>query len=322
KHDGVRFRRREGARRAAAGRDPHREPSLLQSAVQAAVRVGRNRGPAARAVTAAARPRSCRGVGALRRSAGVGWRGRAGHRGGGAAGGGAGAHQEGGGGARRRCAGGRAAAGGGNRTHGGPGGHHGRAGAPADASRRVPRDARRGGGGRQAARLPRAGAVARGEHHRLEGERCGDHPVGDRDERRAREVPGAAREPGVTPRVVVLSAPSGGGKTTIAKALLARRPDIGYSVSATTRPPRPGEQNGVAYHFLSRDEFARRRDAGEFVEWAEYAGEWYGTLQSEVDRVLRSGRHVLLDIDVQGAAHVQQRYPPPQSIGIFILPPS
>ena len=126
----------------------------------------------------------------------------------------------------------------------------------------------------------------------------------------------------MTPRVVVLSAPSGGGKTTIAKALLARRPDVGYSVSATTRPPRPGEQNSVAYHFLSRNEFARRRDAGEFVEWAEYAGEWYGTLQSEVDRVLRSGRHVLLDIDVQGAAHVQQRYPPPQSIGIFILPPS
>ncbi len=126
----------------------------------------------------------------------------------------------------------------------------------------------------------------------------------------------------MTPRVVVLSAPSGGGKTTIAKALLARRPDVVYSVSATTRPPRPGEQNSVAYHFLSRNEFARRRDAGEFVEWAEYAGEWYGTLQSEVDRVLRSERHVLLDIDVQGAAQVQGRYPPPQSIGIFILPPS
>jgi len=126
----------------------------------------------------------------------------------------------------------------------------------------------------------------------------------------------------VTSRVVVLSAPSGGGKTTITKALLARRPDVGFSVSATTRRPRPGEQNHVAYHFLTRDEFARRRDAGEFVEWAEYAGEWYGTLKSEVDRVLHSGKHVVLDIEIQGARQVEQRYPAPQSIGIFILPPS
>jgi len=126
----------------------------------------------------------------------------------------------------------------------------------------------------------------------------------------------------VTSRVVVLSAPSGGGKTTITKALLARRPDVGFSVSATTRRPRPGEQNHVAYHFLTRDEFARRRDAGAFVEWAEYAGEWYGTLKSEVDRVLHSGKHVVLDIEIQGARQVEQRYPAPQSIGIFILPPS
>jgi len=126
----------------------------------------------------------------------------------------------------------------------------------------------------------------------------------------------------VTPRVVVLSAPSGGGKTTITQALLARRPDVGYSVSATTRRPRPGEQDHVAYHFLTRDEFARRREAGEFVEWAEYAGEWYGTLKSEVDRVLHSGKHVVLDIEIQGARQVEQRYPAPQSIGIFILPPS
>jgi len=126
----------------------------------------------------------------------------------------------------------------------------------------------------------------------------------------------------VTPRVVVLSAPSGGGKTTITKALLARRPDVGFSVSATTRRPRPGEQNHVAYHFLTRDEFARRRDAGEFVEWAEYAGEWYGTLKSEVDRVVHAGKHVVLDIEIQGARQVEQRYPAPQSIGIFILPPS
>jgi guanylate kinase len=126
----------------------------------------------------------------------------------------------------------------------------------------------------------------------------------------------------VTPRVVVLSAPSGGGKTTIAKQLLARRPDLGYSVSATTRRPRPDERDGVAYYFLSRLEFARRRDAGEFVEWAEYAGEWYGTLQREIDRILGAGRHAVLDIEVQGAARVRERYPPPQSIGIFILPPS
>ena len=71
----------------------------------------------------------------------------------------------------------------------------------------------------------------------------------------------------MTPRVVVLSAPSGGGKTTITQALLARRADVGYSVSATTRRARPGEQDGIAYHFLTRDAFAHRREAGEFVEW-------------------------------------------------------
>jgi len=126
----------------------------------------------------------------------------------------------------------------------------------------------------------------------------------------------------VTPRVVVLSAPSGGGKTTIAQALLARRPDIGYSVSATTRPPRVGEKDGQAYHFLTREEFERRRAAGEFLESAVYAGELYGTLRSEVENVLRNGRHVLMDIEVNGAIQVRRVYPPPQSIGVFILPPS
>lgn len=122
--------------------------------------------------------------------------------------------------------------------------------------------------------------------------------------------------------MVVLTAPSGGGKTTITKALLAERRDMGYSVSATTRKPRPGEQDGVAYHFLSRAEFARRREAGEFIEWAEYAGEWYATLRSEVERVLASGRHVVVDVEIQGAQQVARRYPAPQSVGIFILPPS
>ncbi len=126
----------------------------------------------------------------------------------------------------------------------------------------------------------------------------------------------------MTPRVVILSSPSGGGKTTIAQALVARRPDIGYSVSATTRPPRAGEKDGRAYHFLTREQFERRRAAGEFLEWAVYAGELYGTLRSEVESVLRSGRHVLMDIEVNGTIQVRRVYPPPQSIAVFILPPS
>ncbi|HEY6107884.1 MAG TPA: guanylate kinase [Gemmatimonadales bacterium] len=125
----------------------------------------------------------------------------------------------------------------------------------------------------------------------------------------------------MTPRVVILSAPSGGGKTTISRALLARRPDVGYSVSATTRPPRPGEQNGESYHFVTRAEFERLATAGEFLEWAEYAGNRYGTLRREVRAVLAAGKHALLDIEVQGARQVQQECPPPESISVFVLPP-
>ncbi|HSD33168.1 MAG TPA: guanylate kinase [Gemmatimonadales bacterium] len=125
----------------------------------------------------------------------------------------------------------------------------------------------------------------------------------------------------MTPRVVILSAPSGGGKTTISQALLARRPDVGYSVSATTRPPRPGERDGESYHFVTRAEFDRLIAAREFLEWAEYAGNRYGTLRREVRAVLAAGKHVLLDIEVQGARQVQQECPPPESISVFVLPP-
>jgi len=127
----------------------------------------------------------------------------------------------------------------------------------------------------------------------------------------------------VKPVVVVLAAPSGGGKTTIARALETRWPkQYGFSVSATTRAPRPGERDGEDYFFLSKEEFRRRQAAGDFLESAEYAGELYGTLKAEVDRVLAAGRHVLLDIEVQGARQVRQRYPAPASRAVFILPPS
>jgi len=124
----------------------------------------------------------------------------------------------------------------------------------------------------------------------------------------------------VTPRLVILAAPSGGGKTSIARLLEARRDDVGFSVSATTRAPRAGEQNGVDYWFLSRSEFLRRTEAGEFVEWAEYAGHLYGTLNDEVDRLLDRGKHVILDIEVQGAAQVRRRRV--DALAIFIVPPT
>jgi len=119
---------------------------------------------------------------------------------------------------------------------------------------------------------------------------------------------------------LVLSSPSGGGKTTIAKALLAAREDMGYSVSATTRQPRPGEQDGVDYFFLSRADFQKRVDAGDFVEWAEYGGQLYGTLKSQVQAVIDAGKHVVLDIEIQGARQMRRLFP--DSVLIFILPPS
>lgn len=119
---------------------------------------------------------------------------------------------------------------------------------------------------------------------------------------------------------IVLSAPSGVGKTTIARQLMARRTDVGYSVSCTTRPPRTGERDGVDYHFLDDAEFDARLERGEFAEWAVVHGRRYGTLRTEVERVLASGRHVIMDIDVQGAAQFAKAFP--ASVLIFVLPPS
>ncbi len=122
------------------------------------------------------------------------------------------------------------------------------------------------------------------------------------------------------PFLLVLSSPSGGGKTTIARSLLQARDDLGYSVSATTRPMREGERDGVDYHFLAREEFLRRVEAGEFLEWATYAGNLYGTLRSEIDRIFARGRTAVLDVEIMGARQIRATFP--NSLHLFVLPPS
>lgn len=124
----------------------------------------------------------------------------------------------------------------------------------------------------------------------------------------------------MTPFPVILSSPSGGGKTTIAKQLLQRRSDVGYSVSCTTRLPRSGEVDGKDYYFLSIGEMLAARERGEFAESAEVHGKMYGTLRREVERVLGAGKHVLMDIDVQGARQFVKAFP--RSVLVFVLPPS
>lgn len=121
--------------------------------------------------------------------------------------------------------------------------------------------------------------------------------------------------------VVVISGPSGAGKSSFVKALLrGNGGDLVYSVSATTRPKRAHEAEGRDYFFLTRDEFQRRVDTGDFVEHAQVHGEMYGTLRSQIERVLESGRNVLLDVDVQGGQAVRRVYP--DAVLIFVLPPS
>ena len=121
-------------------------------------------------------------------------------------------------------------------------------------------------------------------------------------------------------RLVVLSGPGGVGKGTIVRALLQRHPTLTLSISATTRPPRPGETDGTHYHFLSDEDFDLLIGGGGFLEWATFAGNRYGTPWSSVEQALQQGRTILLEIEIQGALQVRDRFP--DAILIFLAPPS
>ncbi len=118
----------------------------------------------------------------------------------------------------------------------------------------------------------------------------------------------------------VVAAPSGAGKTSLVAAMLRERPGVELSVSATTRPPRPGEREGVDYFFIGAAEFERRREAGEFLEWALVHGNCYGTSRAWIESRMAAGADIVLEIDWQGAAQVKRLFP--DAIGVFIAPPS
>jgi guanylate kinase len=124
-------------------------------------------------------------------------------------------------------------------------------------------------------------------------------------------------------KALIFSAPSGSGKTTIVKHLLANNPTLGFSISASTRDKRGRtEQNGKDYYFLSPDEFKQKIDDGEFIEWEEvYAGNFYGTLKSEIERIWKEGRDVVFDVDVQGGIKLKQ-YFGDKALAIFVKVPS
>ena len=126
--------------------------------------------------------------------------------------------------------------------------------------------------------------------------------------------------PGKPGHLFILSAPSGAGKTTLRRAILDQFPDLLYSVSYTTREPRYGEQNGVDYKFITKDEFKKGIAGNRWAEWAEVHGNYYGTAAEFLNTKLASGRDVLLDIDIKGTRKILRRYP--KSITIFIMPPS
>ena len=120
--------------------------------------------------------------------------------------------------------------------------------------------------------------------------------------------------------LLIISAPSGAGKTTICRKLLARRKDLKYSTSCTTRFPRPGEKHGKHYFFLSREDFKRKIQRGELLEWAMVHDEYYGTPRSFVEDQIKRGLNVIMAIDVQGAMSIRRKHP--AAILVFVLPPS
>lgn len=126
--------------------------------------------------------------------------------------------------------------------------------------------------------------------------------------------------PGYRGILFVISSPSGGGKGTLIRRVLKSVPGLSYSVSWTTRRPRPGELDGVNYHFVTPEEFERMRDAGGFLEWAVVHGNLYGTARSVVEQDLAEGRDIILEIDVQGGESVRRAMP--SVVGVFIMPPS
>ncbi|MGC8737465.1 MAG: guanylate kinase [Candidatus Hydrogenedens sp.] len=120
--------------------------------------------------------------------------------------------------------------------------------------------------------------------------------------------------------IIVVSAPSGVGKTTVIQNLMKQRDNLALSVSATTRPPRHGEQHGIDYYFLSTEEFERKIKNNEFVEYARVYDDLYGTLYSEIQRHLNSEKDLILELDVQGMRSIKNKFP--QVISVFMLPPS
>ncbi|HLP88513.1 MAG TPA: guanylate kinase [Nostocaceae cyanobacterium] len=135
-------------------------------------------------------------------------------------------------------------------------------------------------------------------------------------------IPSGVTTPDCPPlgKLIVLTGPSGVGKGTLMQALLQRHPDLYYSVSMTTRSPRPGEVDGKNYYFISRSQFEQLVAQGEFLEWAEFAGNYYGTPREAVLNYIQSGKLIILEIELKGARQIRASFP--GAISIFILPPS